>query len=362
MKINRLILFPALALLALSLSACGGTPPAVTWPGLAADDTAAYLANGPVVYAIRLSDGKQLWSFSSDSKSTFYANPVFTADGQLLVGSAANDHALFRLDPKADDEGRVTWKFDRAKDHWIASPLVAGDLVYAPNADGHLYVFDLSIPGEDKLIDTVDVGGKLWSQPILAGGRLIVPSLDHTVHFLDAKTLQEQNAHTLGGAIPGGGVSDGERFYIGSFDSAMVAMNITDAAPVWITPVQSWVWGAPLLADGKLYFGDLGGNFYVMDAASGAILSSFQPDGAILASPILVNGDVIFVTENGTVYSLRPGEAAPLSLEKLDGKLYTAPLAAGDLILIAPFQSETSVLLAALDKDGRVAWTFTPPK
>lgn len=361
MKPNRLILLLSLALLALSLSACGGTPPAVTWPGLAADDNAAYLTNGSIIHAVRLSDGAKLWDFSSASKSVFYSNPAFTADGQLLVGSAANDYALFRLDPKADDANRVTWTFTGAKDHWVATPLVVGDIVYAPNADGNLYVFDLSIPGEDKLTGTVPLGGKLWSQPILAGERLIVPSLDHNVHFLDVKTLKEQTSHVLGGAIPGGGVSDGKYFYVGSFDSAMVAMDVSDGTPAWIVPVQSWVWGAPLLVDGTLYFGDLGGNFYEMNAADGKILASFQPDGAILASPILVDGHIVFVTENGTVYSLKPGETNPFSLEQLTAKLYTAPVAAGDLILVAPFQSDSSLLIA-LDKDGKQAWSFSPQK
>ncbi len=360
MKINRPITFLALALLALSLSACGGAPPAATWPGLAADETAAYLTNGSIIYAVRLTDGQQLWSFSSDSKSTFYANPVFTSDGQLLVGSTANDHTLFRLDPKADDTNRVTWRFKGAKDHWVASPLVVGEIVYAPNADGNLYVFDLSIPGEDKLVNTLELGGKLWSQPATDGERLYVASLNHRLHTVDMKTLKVKTID-LGGAIPGTPTLADGKLYIGSFDASMVSINAESGSAAWTTPVESWIWGGPLLDDGKLYFGDLEGNFYVMDAASGALIASIQPDGPILASPILLNGEIIFVTENGTVYSLQPGETNPLSLEKLDAKLYTAPVAAGDLILVAPFQSETA-LLVALDKDGRVAWPFTPQK
>lgn len=98
-----------------------------------------------------------------------------------------------------------------------------------------------------------------------------------------------------------------------------------------------------------------------MNAADGKILASFQPDGAILASPILVDGHIVFVTENGTVYSLKPGETNPFSLEQLTAKLYTAPVAAGDLILVAPFQSDSSLLIA-LDKDGKQAWSFSPQK
>jgi len=358
MKTNRLILFLALALLVVTLSACGGAPTAVTWPGLAASGDAAYLANGSVVYAVRLSDGQQLWTFPEkpDAKLAFYTNPVLTSDGQLLIGSSGGDHSLFLVDAA---NGQSNWSFSGAKDHWVASPLVDGNMVYAPNADGSLYIFDLTIPGQDKLTDTVQLGGKLWSQPVMAGGRIFVASLDHRIHSLDLKTLKEMNTTFLGGAIAGVPALGEGQLYLGSFDSAMVAINAADGSVAWTAPVKSWIWGGPLLAGNTLYFGDLDGNFYSVNAADGAILDTFKPDGAILATPLFLNGQVIFVTENGSVYSLTPGQS-PLSLEKLDAKIYTAPVSAGDLILVAPFQGDA--LLVALDKDGKQAWTFTPQK
>ena len=366
MKNKRLLLFLVLGLLALTLSACGGAPPTNTWPGLAADGENAYLANGTSLYAIRLSDGEQVWAFSSEEKSTFYANPAFTSDGQLLIGSTGNDRTLYRIDPKLnpdveDPQPTVTWKFSEAKDHWVATPLVVGEIVYAPNADGSLYIFDLSIAGENKLVDTVDLGGKLWAKPATDGERVFVSSLDHHLHIVDMKTLAVDTI-VLGGAINGTPATQDGKLYIGSFDSAMVAVNAADGSVDWTTPVNSWVWGGPLLLDGVLYFGDLEGNFYMLNAADGQpALDSIQPDGAILASPILVDGKIVFVTENGTVYMLETGSNSPVSLEKLDAKIYTDPVLAGDLILVAPFQDETS-LLVALDKDGKQVWSFTPKK
>lgn len=358
MKINRPILFLALALLALTLSACSGTPPAATWPGLAADETAAYLANGSIVYAVRLSDGQQLWSFPEKpgAKLAFYANPVLTSDGQLLVGSSGSDYSLFLVDAQT---GKSDWFFDDAKDHWVASPLVVGEIVYAPNADGSLYVFDLSIPGQDKLIKTVDLGGKLWAQPVTDGTNLYVSSLDHHLHAINLQTYEIEWVTDLDGAVTGAPTFGNGRLYLGTFGKTLHTMDAATGSIAWSVSVKSWIWSGPLLNEGKLYFGDLEGNFYVADAASGAVIASFQPDGAILASPVLVNGELIFVTENGTVYSLEPGGTNPLSLEKLDAKLYTAPVASGDLILVAPFQSESS-LIVALDKDGRVVWSFSP--
>lgn len=354
MKNNRLLLLLLFTLLVLTLSACGGSPAASTWPGLAADATTAYLANGSAVHAIRLSDGEELWSFpeKASTKLIFYSNPVLTSDGQLLVGSSGSEHTLFRVDPET---GKETWSFSDARDHWVASPLVAGELVYAPNDDGTLYVFDMSMEGNDKLAWKVEIGGQFWAQPVIDGGKLYLTSLDHVVHAVDLKTHRADILARLEGAITGVPVWADGQLYVGSFDESMVAINTKDGSITWTRPVESWIWGGPILLDGTLYFGDLEGNFYSINAADGTILDSSMPDGPIVATPLFLDGQVIFVTEDGTVYSLTPGEN-PQSMEKLDGKLYTAPVAAGDFILVAPFQGEH--LLVALDLDGKEAWHY----
>lgn len=357
MKVNRFFLLVMLFLLASVLSACGGSPAAATWPGLAADDTAAYLTNGSIVYAIRLKDGEELWSFPEKpgTKLIFYSNPVFTSDGQLLIGSSGSEHTLFRLDPET---GKDNWSFSDANDHWAASPLVVGDMVYAPNADGFLYVFDLAQEGTDKFLWKVELGGKLWSQPVTDGKLLYVTSLDHRLHAVDLETHKITWTVPLDGAIAGVPTLDNGRLYVGSFGASLQAINTLDGSTAWNTPTEGLLWGGPVLDNGTLYFGDLNGNFYSINAADGKpAADSTKPDAAILATPLLLNGQIIFVTESGVVYSLEPG-GNPLSLEKLDGKLYTAPVAIGGLILVAPFQGES--LLVALDADGRQVWVYPP--
>jgi outer membrane protein assembly factor BamB len=359
MKSNRFVLFAALILLATLLSACGGTPPTATWPGLAADESAAYLANGAIVYAVRLKDGEELWRFpeKASAKLLFNSNPVFTSDGQLLVGSSGTDHTLFRIDPET---GKGNWSFSDAADHWIASPLVVGDIVYAPNADGFLYVFDLSKDDAEKLVTKVELGGKLWSQPVSDGTYVYVPSLDHHLHAVDMQTYDVKWIAELDGAIAGAPAVGVGQIYIGTFGQTMNAIDTSDGSVAWSKSTKSWVWGGPLLDNGILYFGDLDGNFYALNATDGSpAADSTKPDDAILATPLMLNGQVIFVSESGNVYSLVPGESA-LSIEKLDGKLYTTAVSSGELILAAPFQSETQILLVALDIDGKIAWSFTP--
>jgi outer membrane protein assembly factor BamB len=357
MKVKRFFLLGALILLASVFSACSKTPIGSTWPGLAADSTAAYLTNGSIVYAIRLTDGAELWKFPEkpSTKLAFYSNPVFTSDGQLLIGSSGSEHTLFRVDPQT---GKDNWSFSGASDHWVASPLVVGDMVYAPNADGYLYVFDLAKEGTDKLVWKVELGGKLWSQPVTDGKFLYVASLDHHLHAVDLETHKITWSITLDGAIAGVPAIDDKRLYIGSLGTALKAINLSDGSTAWTAPTESWVWSGPTLDNGTLYFGDLNGNFYSINAADGKpAADSIKPGGGILATPLLLNGQIIFVTESGAVYSLEPGKA-PLTLETLVGKIYTAPVATANLILVAPFQG--TYMLVALDANGKQAWFYPP--
>ena len=108
MNTKRLILISLLALGALFLSACSGTAVSNNWHGVAADAEHAYLASGSFVYAVDLTNGKEVWRYPAEanSKLLFYANPVLTADGQLLIGSAGTNHPFVSLNPAT---GKENW-------------------------------------------------------------------------------------------------------------------------------------------------------------------------------------------------------------------------------------------------------------
>ncbi len=352
MNKNRFILIISLALGALFLSACGS--PVNTWPGLAADAQNAYLANGTIVYAVDLENGVEVWHYPQDpdNKLLFYAPPMLTPDGQLLIGSAGSSHAFLSLDPLT---GRENWAtpFTGADDTWVAAPLVVGDLIYAPNSDGNLYILEL----DGQLIDTLELGGALWSQPVSDGNLIYVASLDHKLHVIEAGTHVVLETIDMGGAIPGGVTLDTEGVYVGSFASRVEFVG-SDGTRQTLAETKDWVWGAPALDGETLYFADLTGNVYSLDLPSGRQnWGEVIPDGPITPSPLVVGEQIIVVTESGTVFTLdRDGNIVWDT--PLDGKLYTQAVNSGELVLVAPFQGDS--LLIALDLEGRQAWSFKP--
>jgi len=103
MKPSRLILILLFALTALTLSACAssGALTASSWPGLSANGESAYLAANQFIYAVDTANGSIRWTYPAgkgDSKKTFFAAPVLTADGQLLI--SGYDNVLYSLSPE----------------------------------------------------------------------------------------------------------------------------------------------------------------------------------------------------------------------------------------------------------------------
>lgn len=95
-----------------------------------------------------------------------------------------------------------------------------------------------------------------------------------------------------------------------------------------------------------------------MSAADGAILWQVQPDGPITGAPLATEEAIYVPTEAGTLVAYdHAGER--LWTQTIGGKIYTSPVAAGDLILVAPI--ETDFRLVALNLSGARQWDFTPP-
>ena len=126
--------------------------------------------------------GTEIWRYPNgapDPKKTFYAQPVLTPDGQLIVGGF--DHILYSLDPNT---GNVNWTFEGATDRYIGAALVTDQGIFAPNADGNLYALDF----KKNLLWTFKSQEPLWAQPATDQSCecIYVSSMDHVLYSLNS--------------------------------------------------------------------------------------------------------------------------------------------------------------------------------
>lgn len=354
MKVKpTLFVFVAL-LAAVLLTSCGAT--SASWHGVTANEELAYISAGSHIYAVRVSDGVEAWRYpeKASGKIMFYTQPTLTEEGLLLVGSAGTEHSLFYLDAKT---GAYRNEFDGAEARWVAAPLVLGEHVYAPGGDGILYMLDM----QGRKVGAFEAGGPLWSQPVSDGVYIYLGALNHHVYALDPKNLDVVWESDLGGAIAGSpALSPTGVLYIGTFASQVSALEAASGKVLWQTPTEGAVWGGPVTDGDYVYAADLSGRFYAFEAASGKrAWTPPQPDGPILGAPLVRADFLVVTTETGAVVGIdRDGKTKKLST--FEGKLYSPAVDAGDLILVAPL--ETEFLLTALDATGAQTWTFTPEK
>lgn len=365
---SKKFIFLTVALLAaILLSGCSSGPVrGTTWPGLAANNDMAILADGSYVYAVNLKDGKELWHYPDkrNSKLLFYSTPLLTTDGLVVVGSAGNDYSLVALNSN-DINGQTNapveaWKFTGARDHWVATPLVVDNHLFAPNADGNLYVFDLQDGQTNKTpVKVIPLSGRLWGQPVTDGQLIFVNSLDHSVFAIDKNSYDVVWQQDLSGAIPNSPVLAGDgNLYVGSFDSQLEKFDPATGDHQPMQKTDAWIWGTPTLVENNLYFGDLDGNFYSYNIEEAKYnWTPVKPDGPITTSPLAVNDVFLVATESGAIYQVDQNGQSKLWSEP-GGKIYTTPVIAGDLVLVSPLGGDAYIY--AYDLNGHQVWAFNP--
>lgn len=344
---------PAILIIALGLllSACTGALPASGWPGLSATTDMAYVADGQFIYAVRLSDGSQAWRYPEkvNARQTFYAEPVLTSDGQLLVPSF--DKSLYSFNPTS---GQVNWSY-ATNDRLIASPLVEGDRIYQPSVDSTLYALDT----KGNLQWKFKAGNSLWSRPAADENNLYFTSMDHSLYGVSKANGRKVWSVELGAASVGTpAVSAKGVIYIGTLDKEMIALDTANGNVLWRTATDDGVWSGPALTADGLYFGDMSGKFYALNPESGTITWTFQPGGAIIGTPAITANSLVFGTEAGSLVAV-DFKGAQVWKREIGGKLYTTPVYTGTRYLAAVTQGDK--ILSVIDENGNLVWNFVPP-
>jgi outer membrane protein assembly factor BamB len=94
--------------------------------------------------------------------------------------------------------------------------------------------------------------------------------------------------------------------------------------------------GTPIVKDGLLYVGDVGGTIYCLDATNGTLLWKHETNDEIWGC-LLLAGDRLYVGNAGGVMTiLRAGRRKELLAQiEMDAPLYARPAAVGDTLFLA---------------------------
>ena len=348
----RKLIIPIAIMLILSvfISGCTGVGIASSWPGILVNDGTIYTSYSSGVYAVSADNGNLLWRYPEKAgKATFFAPPIITPDGQLVVGDYNNE--LHSIDAKTRS---VRWNF-KANGRWIAQPVLEGEIIYAPNGDHTLYAINLN----GELVWKFRTKNLLWSTPLVMDGVVYLASMDHYVYALNAITGKELWKTDCGGAIIGNPVNANGEIYISTLANEVIAIKTSNGTIQWRFPTGNAVWYGPAIKDGNLYFGDIDGTFYAIAEQNQKELWRFSAGAAILGSPLLTDTQIIFTTENGNLVAL-DYTGKQIYTKNLGEKLYGTPVLSGDNLIIGTTIKEN--ILIALNSSGNQVWSLAQPK
>ena len=112
--------------------------------------------------------------------------------------------------------------------------------------------------------------------------------------------------------------------------------DVTESGRLWTSREVGRVVGTPIVKDGLLYVGDLGGTVHCLDAATGAHLWKHETNDAIWGS-LLLAGDRLYVGNVGGLMTvLRAGRRKELLAQiEMEAPLYSRPAVVGDALYLA---------------------------
>ena len=112
--------------------------------------------------------------------------------------------------------------------------------------------------------------------------------------------------------------------------------DVTQSGLLWTSREVGRVVGTPIVKDGLLYVGDVGGTVHCLDAATGARLWKHETNDAIWGCMLLA-GDKLYVgNAEGLMTVLRAGRKGEVLAEiEMDAPLYSRPTVVGDSLYLA---------------------------
>lgn len=374
------------------LTSCAGAAGAVNWPGLSTDGENLYVAYGPGVLGIAADSQELLWHYKSENASLFFYAPPSVENGRAILGDFGAAQGLFSPQTVvsiygvdvSDSTATTLWtRNDLAKDRIVAGPLQVEGVAYVATSDNLLIALEAETGTE---LWRFEADFSIWAEPTYHDGTLFIASLDRTLYAIDTADGSEKWSAELSGAMSAQPVVNAEAnlVYAASYDRAVHALDMDSGEEAWKVDATDWIWSAPALADGALYFGDSSGNVFAVDAAKGDVLwqsgvhamntvagAAQNPPlaikGAIQASPAVQNG-VVYVaslgnseSEEGLLVALDAATGDELWQATTPAPLFSNPVIVEDVIVVA-LQSEAGILQGYDLESGRLSWSYQVPE
>ncbi|HXT40491.1 MAG TPA: PQQ-binding-like beta-propeller repeat protein [Candidatus Angelobacter sp.] len=172
-------------------------------------------------------------------------------------------------------------------------------------------------------------------QPVVAGGRVFVGSLEGTAYAIDAN----DGATLWSASLPGGtsvaGAVVGDVVVFVTLSGAIQGLEVTSGESRWTIQARKSITSAPCAVGNSVFVAGQDRHVRAIDARSGKQLWSSAKLGAPIQGGLAADGESVFVgAEDMTVYALRQGDGGIRATNRVHGQSFrlTHPVVHDDFV------------------------------
>jgi len=210
-------------------------------------------------------DSRIKWTFAAQLKIS--AGPI--VDGHTVYFGSW-DQNLYAVDAET---GALRWKFETGN-AITTMPAVHKGAVYTVSHDGNLYCLEGS------------TGSLKWKRPVSNG----LNDKDVSPNFEWVDSSPVIGPYTVG---PAPRTDPLLRLFVGCHNRDLHAFSLDDGTEYWHFPTFNWVLSQPAIDNYTVYFGNLDGFIYAVDALCGGLVWSYRVGKYLKYSPAVVPGSVL---------------------------------------------------------------------
>jgi outer membrane protein assembly factor BamB len=307
---------------------------------------------------------KRLWSRRNSVLMEF--SPVLVGARLYNVDNVAMARAY------AKTNGKVKWK-RKLGVLSASSPAYGGGRLYytilqrSPGASaGRVVALN---PKNGKTIWQKDLPSRTESSPLFDGGRIYFGSENGTVYAMNAATGSVQWTFHASGAVKAGLALSGGRLYFGAYGGRAYCIRESNGSPVWSTGTSGRTFGlaggnfysTPAVAFGRMYVGNTDGRMYSFAADSGKLAWARSTGAYVYTSPAVAQvpggqPTVWFGSYNGNFYAVDARSGATRWTYRSGGRILGGATVVGNIVYFSDYGKRATYGLNV--GTGKRVWYF----
>ncbi len=246
-------------------------------------------------------------SSSFRGRANILSPPTFH-DGAVFVG--ARNLCIARFTERRRSVNRWTFRWDGEIFH--NTPLVYDGSVFFVSMTGSVVSLDISNGAELWRRPSSDPSGYYPREPVISDGTLYITwiaqgaSNERTCRVLAIDTSDGHSlwTRTLTGTFPTGLAIDDSVVFYGSSDGNLYAIDLGSWNTRWRIPTGGAIYHAPSIVGNNIYFGNDLGMFYAVDKTTGDVIGQIETvdNAPVSTEPAIFNGRVYFGDVGGNFY------------------------------------------------------------